>query len=86
MFVEVEKVREGFEPMKAELDEMKVNIDKEKEAERQEFEKALEEKYADRSARIENILAQIVYIEEVEVPDPVEEFSETEEQQPITAI
>lgn len=86
MFVEVEKVREGFEPMKAELDEMKVNIDKEKEAERQEFEKALEEKYADRSARIENILTQIVYIEEVEVPDPVEEFSETEEQQPITAI
>ena len=69
----VVKVREGFETMKAELDEMKVNIDAEKEIEREAFEKALEEKYADRSARIDNILSQIVYTEEVVVPDMVEE-------------
>lgn len=78
MVIVVEKVREGFETMKAELDEMKVNIDAEKEIEREAFEKALEEKYADRSTRIESILSQIVYTEEVEVPDPVEENTETE--------
>ena len=74
----VEKIREGFEPMKAELDEMKANIEAEKELEREAFEKALEEKFADRAERIENILSQIVYTEEVEVPDTVEE-AETEE-------
>jgi hypothetical protein len=66
MVIVVEKIREGFETMKTELDEMKVNIDAEKEIEREAFEKALEEKYADRNARIEGILAQIVYTEEVE--------------------
>lgn len=74
----VEKIREGFEPMKAELDEMKANIEAEKELEREAFEKALEEKFADRAERIENILSQIVYTEEVEVPDTVDE-AETEE-------
>jgi ribonuclease I len=69
----VEKIREGFETMKAELDEMKANIDAEKELEREAFEKALEEKFADRAERIENIRSQIVYTEEIEVPDPVEE-------------
>ena len=39
----VEKIREGFETMKAELDEMKANIDAEKELEREAFEKALED-------------------------------------------
>lgn len=72
----VEKIREGFEPMKAELDEMKANIEAEKAIEREAFEKALEEKYADRAERIENILLQIVYTEEIEVPDPVEENTE----------
>ena len=76
----VEKIREGFETMKSELDEMKANIEAEKEFERQEFEKALAEKYADRAERIENILAQIVYTEEIEVPDPVEETVETTEE------
>lgn len=74
----VEKIREGFEPMKAELDEMKANIEAEKELEREAFEKALEEKFADRAERIENILSQIVYTEEIEVPDTVDE-TETEE-------
>lgn len=74
----VEKIREGFEPMKAELDEMKANIEAEKELEREAFEKALEEKFADRAERIENILSQIVYTEEIEVPDTVDE-AETEE-------
>ena len=69
----VEKVREGFEPMKAELDEMKANIEAEKAVEREEFEKELEAKFADRAERIDNILSQIVYTEEVEVPDPIEE-------------
>jgi hypothetical protein len=69
----VEKVREGFEPMKNELDQMKANIEAEKELEREEFEKALEEKYFDRATRIDRILEQIVYTEEIEVPDPVEE-------------
>ena len=69
----VEKVREGFEPMKNELDQMKANIEAEKELEREEFEKALEEKYFDRETRIDRILEQIVYTEEIEVPDPVEE-------------
>lgn len=75
----VEKVREGFETMKAELDEMKANIEAEKEIEREAFEKSLEEKYADRAERIENILAQIVYTEEIEVPDEEveEEIDET---------
>ena len=76
----VEKVREGFEPMKNELDQMKANIEAEKELEREAFEKALEEKYFDRATRIENILAQIVYTEEIEVPDPVEE---TENGEPV---
>lgn len=79
----VEKIREDFESMKAELDEMKVSIDAKKEIEREAFEKALEEKYADRSARIDNILSQIVYTEEIEVPDPVEETVEQVEPQPI---
>ena len=81
----VEKIVVGFEPMKAELDEMKINIEAEKEIEREEFEKALEEKYADRVERIEKLLATITYKEEVEVPDPVEEV-ETEEmtEQPIS--
>ena len=69
----VEKIREGFDTMKSELDDMKANIEAEKELEREQFEKALAEKYADRAERIENILAQIVYTEEIEVPDPVEE-------------
>ena len=75
----VEKVREGFETMKLELDDMKANIDTEKALEREEFEKKLEEKFAEKTERIENILSQIVYTEEVEVPDPVEE-TETETQ------
>lgn len=75
----VEKVREGFETMKLELDDMKANIEAEKELEREAFEKSLEEKYADRAERIENILAQIVYTEEIEVPDEVEEVAEAEE-------
>ena len=83
MVVTVEKVREGFEPMKNELDEMKVNIEAEKELEREAFEKALEEKYQDRCVRIDNILAQIVYTEEVEVPDPVEEETTVAEEQPV---
>ena len=70
----VEKIRDGFETMKAELDEMKANIEAEKELEREAFEKALEEKFADRAERIENIISQIVYTEEIEVPDPVEEM------------
>ena len=69
----VEKVREGFETMKLELDDMKANIEAEKELEREAFEKSLEEKYADRAERIENILAQIVYTEEIEIPDEIEE-------------
>lgn len=77
----VEKIREGFETMKSELDDMKANIEAEKEFEREQFEKALAEKYADRAERIENILAQIVYTEEVEVPDPVEEIDETTEEE-----
>ena len=81
----VEKIREGFEPMKAELDEMKANIEAEKELEREAFEKALEEKFADRVERIENILSQIVYTEEVEVPDPVEEtLTEEATERPVT--
>lgn len=81
----VEKIREGFEPMKAELDEMKANIEAEKELEREAFEKALEEKFADRAERIENIRSQIVYTEEVEVPDPVEEtLTEEATEQPVT--
>lgn len=83
MVVVVEKIREGFEPMKAELDGMKANIEAEKALEREEFEKALEEKFADRAERIENILSQIVYTEEVEVPDPVEETAEETVEQPI---
>lgn len=79
----VEKIREGFETMKAELDEMKANIDAEKALEREEFEKALEEKFADRAERIENIRSQIVYTEEVEVPDPVEETADEAVAQPI---
>jgi hypothetical protein len=59
--------------MKNELDQMKANIEAEKELEREEFEKALEEKYFDRATRIDRILEQIVYTEEIEVPDPVEE-------------
>lgn len=74
----VEKVVEGFEPMKAELDDMKINIEAEKELEREAFEKALTEKYADRVERIEKLLATITYTEEVEIPDPVEE-AEVEE-------
>ena len=61
----VERVREGFETMKGELDEMKANIETEKQIEREAFERSLEEKYADRAERIENILAQIVYTEVV---------------------
>jgi hypothetical protein len=81
----VEKIREGFEPMKAELDEMKANIEAEKELEREAFEKALEEKFADRAERIENILSQIVYTEEIEVPDSVEEtLTEEATEQPVT--
>lgn len=80
MVIVVEKIREGFETMKTELDEMKVNIDAEKEIEREAFEKALNEKYADRNARIESIMSQIVYTEEVEVPDPVEETETTTEE------
>ena len=77
----VEKVREGFETMKTELDEMKANIENEKALEREAFEKALEEKFAEKTERIENILSQFVYTEEVEVPDPVEEMeTETEVQ------
>ena len=76
----VEKIVVGFEPMKAELDEMKINIEAEKELEREEFEKALAEKYADRVERIEKLIATITYTEEVEVPDLVEE---TEEEQTI---
>jgi hypothetical protein len=72
----VEKICEGFETMKLELDEMKANIEAEKELEREEFEKALEAKYADRSDRIENILSQIVYTVEVEIPDEVEQPTE----------
>lgn len=84
----VEKVREGFETMKLELDDMKANIEAEKELEREAFEKSLEEKYADRAERIENILAQIVYTEEIEVPDEVEEVVEAEEtvSQPTTVL
>jgi hypothetical protein len=76
MVIQVEKVREGFETMKNELDQMKTNIEAEKSLEREAFEKALEEKYADRASRIENILSQIVYTENEEVPDPVEETEE----------
>jgi hypothetical protein len=76
MVIQVEKVREGFETMKNELDQMKTNIEAEKSLEREAFEKALEEKYADRASRIENILSQIVYTEDEEVPDPVEETEE----------
>ena len=80
----VEKVREGFEAMKNELDEMKLNIEAEKELEREAFEKALEEKFADRFARIENILAQIVYTEEIEVQEQVEEQQIPPVEQPYT--
>lgn len=80
----VEKVVVGFEPMKLELDEMKINIEAEKQIEREEFEKALEEKYADRVERIDKLLATITYTEEVEVPDIVEEPAEVlTETQPI---
>ena len=77
MVITVEKIREGFETMKSELDDMKVNIDAEKEIEREAFEKALNEKYAEKEERIEKMLSVIVYTEEVEIPDPVVE-TETE--------
>lgn len=79
----VEKVREGFENMKLELDAMKLNIQAEKETERIAFEKALEEKYADRSERIDKILSQIVYTEEIEVLDPAEQITDESTQQSI---
>lgn len=82
----VERIVVGFEPMKAELDEMKINIEAEKQIEREEFEKALAEKYADREERIEKLLATITYTEEVEIPDePVEEAVDptVEQAQPV---
>ena len=86
MIVTVEKVREGFETLKAQVDEKQASLEAEKALEREAFEKALEAKYADQNARLEQILSVIVYTEDIEVPDEVEETVEQEQTQPPTYL
>lgn len=91
MLKKVVKALEGFEDLYDKVSEMKENL----EAEKQEAIKIavaeVEERYAEKSAKIDEVFAQVSETEEVEVPDeevvaePVsEEVSEGEAQEVIS--
>lgn len=65
----VVKALEGFEKMYDELNEMKANLEVEKEHEKEVAFAKIEEKYSDKSAKIDEILAGVSVTEEIEVPD-----------------
>lgn len=73
----VVKALEGFERQFDELNEMKANLEVEKEMARQEALAEVDRKFADKEVQIDKVLATVTQVEEVEVPDEVEVVEES---------
>lgn len=78
MIKTVVKALEGFEKQFNEINEMKANLEKDKEVAIQAAIAEVEEKFVEKSERLDKVLALVSVTEEIEVPDE-EEPSVTED-------
>lgn len=85
MIKTVVKALEGFETLFDEVSEMKANIEAEKEEAIKVAIAEVEEKYAEKSAKVDELFAKVSVTEEIEVPDEetvTEEVAEETEATP----
>ena len=76
----VVKALEGFEKLYDEVSEMKENLEAEKDEAIKIAVAEVEERYAEKSAKIDELFAKVSVTEEVEVPDEVAEDVEVTEE------
>lgn len=87
MLKPVVKALEGFEKQFDELNEMKTNLEAEKEVARQEALAEVDKRFEVKSERIDRVLETVSETVEVEVPDEeVEETVEVEEEVPTEEV
>lgn len=72
MLKKVVKALEGFEELYDKVSEMKANLEVEKEEAIKVAVAEVEERYAEKSAKIDEVFAQVSETEEIEVPDEEE--------------
>lgn len=72
MLKKVVKALEGFEELYDKTSEMKANLEVEKEEAIKVAVAEVEERYAEKSAKIDEVFAQVSVTEEIEVPDEEE--------------
>lgn len=84
MVEKIVKAKVGFEEIFAKINEMKANLEAEKEEAIKLAIAKVEEVYAGKSADIDNVLAGVSVVEEIEVPEVTEEVvaEEVVEEQP----
>lgn len=79
MFKTVVKALEGFEKLYDEVSEMKANLEAEKENAKEVAIAEVEAKYAEKSAKIDELFAKVSVTEEIEIEDEVTEEVVSEE-------
>lgn len=80
MIKTVVKALEGFEKLYDEVSEMKANLEIEKDEAIKIAVAEVEEKYAEKSAKIDELFAKVSVTEKIEVPDEVAEDVEVVEE------
>lgn len=84
MLKKVVKALEGFEELYDKVSEMKANLEVEKEEAIKVAVAEVEERYAEKSAKIDEVFAQVSETEEIEVPDEEEVVEPVAEEEVVT--
>lgn len=85
MIKTVVKALEGFEKLYDEVSEMKANLEADKAEAIKVAVAEVEDRYAEKSAKIDELFAKVSVTEEIEVPDEVTEDVVTEETEEVEA-
>lgn len=84
MLKKVVKALEGFEELYDKVSEMKANLEVEKEEAIKVAVAEVEERYAEKSAKIDEVFAQVSETEEIKVPDEEEVVEPVAEEEVVT--